>query len=137
MGLIDELKDDHMQMAELLGSLKGRELNADQKMNKLMQAKMMLIAHLEKEEKLLYPAIIESTSLRAYSIAGEFAKDMKNLSAEINEHFTTFANDLNRNQSLKGLGTVIAKLSTRIRREENILYPEYEKTTTSSAISKF
>lgn len=129
MGLIEELKEDHRKLSELLVSLKGPGLGAEEKLKRLLEARSMLIAHLQKEEQQLYPALIEGAGPGSYSMAGEFAKGMQSLSVEVNQYFDQCIKILeSNNPTLDGFGTVLAKLTTRIRREETILYPEYDKT---------
>lgn len=83
--LIREFKSEHVQISDLL--LQAREVGVDnqQGRNLILSAKKMLLAHLNKEDKYLYPVLREAAqsddSLK--STLTDYALDMDKISADV------------------------------------------------------
>jgi len=126
--LIQELELEHRKITNLLLMLKRGKMTMLEKLEILLRAKSLILNHLQKEEKSIYPSIIKKGT-KQFSIASEFAKDISQLSVGILEFFDNFENMIQEKNAdyPKGFGSLLVLLTTRIRREESILYPEYLK----------
>ena len=97
--------------------------------DKFLSAKAGLLSHLKNEEQQFYPALIKaaenSESLRG--ILDIFTQEMTKVSGQVLEFFEKYAQGGSGLEFAKDFGNITALLSMRIRREENILFAEYDK----------
>ncbi|WOG29941.1 hemerythrin domain-containing protein [Endozoicomonas sp. 8E] len=128
--LIEEFKSEHVQISDLLlqardvgiGNQKGRDL--------ILSAKKILLAHLNKEDKLLYPVLREAAendeSLK--STLTDYALDMDKISAKVMIFFNLYENGNNTIENFQqDCNNIIRALSKRISKEEAVLYKTYDK----------
>ncbi|WP_422134167.1 hemerythrin domain-containing protein [Endozoicomonas sp. ALD040] len=128
--LIEEFKSEHVQISDLLlqardigiGNQKGRDL--------ILSAKKILLAHLNKEDKLLYPVLREAAendeSLK--STLTDYALDMDKISAKVMIFFNLYENGDNTIENFQqDCNNIIRALSKRISKEEAVLYKTYDK----------
>ncbi|WP_448217387.1 hemerythrin domain-containing protein [Endozoicomonas sp. 2B-B] len=128
--LIEEFKSEHVQISDLLlqardigiGNQKGRDL--------ILSAKKILLAHLNKEDRLLYPVLREAAendeSLK--STLTDYALDMDKISAKVMVFFNLYENGDNTIENFQqDCNNIIRALSKRISKEEAVLYKTYDK----------
>lgn len=134
-GLIQELKEHHvhllsiLQLAKLNGfaTLETREL--------LRSARTTLLDHLRKEDLELYP-VLRTAAAKNPAVKGTldtFAADMADTSNLAIAFFKKCDQGGTDHDLSKEFGLLIAKLRSRIRREEELLYPLFEQLTTKPA----
>jgi iron-sulfur cluster repair protein YtfE (RIC family) len=124
--LTEELHHEHQILAEKLTQVK--KLGPTEEGLKILQnSKAALIAHLKKEDAFLYPELrrMARQDSRMKEIVDNFAADMEMISAVAIQFFVDWENGGDPEDFGKELDTLIAVLLGRIRREETILYPEY------------
>lgn len=127
--LIQELKADHAKLASLLGKMRSLSPESKECQDLLRSAKAGLLAHLGKEDAKLYPALKAAAQKDAQikSTLEMFSTEMEKVSKAALEFFAKYEKGGSGLQFAKDFGGLLATLSTRIRREEEMLYPLYEK----------
>ncbi|MCB1143535.1 MAG: hemerythrin domain-containing protein [Leptospiraceae bacterium] len=127
--LIDELKKDHLEIVDMLNSVKKAGIGSEEGRQKLFAAKTLLLSHLGKEDEKLYPflkkeAENDSDLKDTLSI---FAKDMEGITKAALEFFEKYSTGSNTIEFARDYGSLTSALGNRIRQEEKILYEEYNK----------
>jgi hypothetical protein len=102
---------------------------------KLFAAKILLLAHLKKEDNELYPVLqkkAETDSNLAY-ILRLFAKDMESITAKAINFFEKYGYGGAGRTFGRDFESLVTALKGRISREEHALYKEYESIEGSQA----
>lgn|SRR4030067_2073730 len=129
--LIDELKKEHSVLVSMLNKVTGFGTNSKERFDILFSAKTGLLAHVNKEDAGLYP-ILRKTAEKDENLKmmlDMFANDMNTVSKAAFGFFDKYSHG-NSGSELDfavDFGRLWGLLELRIRKEENILYPEYEK----------
>ncbi len=126
--MITILKEEHSKVLDMLKELKG--LSPEETARRLKEIEKALLAHLEKEDRDFYP-VLQRASERDQEIRDTlevFARDMEKISKDIQLFFERYS----RSEALDiefmiDLGRVITTLEGRIKKEETILFPLYER----------
>ena len=129
--LIDELREEHTIITATLNKAEKMGVFSNKGQDVLLSAKSALLSHLKKEDDQLYPVLYESAKKdKALKITLDmFAKDMEDISKSVLEFFDKYSEGASGMEFSKDYGRLFARLSSRIRREENILYKKYNKIT--------
>lgn len=127
--LIDELKREHSQIVDVLNEVKGKDIRLKETQEKLLSAKAGLLTHLKKEDEELYPVLKKSAEKdkNLQQTLDMFAKDMEGISRFALEFFDKYSKGGSGIKFAQDFGRLTATLGGRIRKEENILFAEYEK----------
>ncbi len=127
--LIEELKKEHSEIVATLNEVKELGILSKQGQARLMSAKAHLLAHLKKEDELLYP-VLRKEAERNKSLKKEvdmFAMDPEYVSRVVSEFFDKYSGgEIDEDFSIN-FESLLAALSARIRNEEDALYEEYEE----------
>lgn len=128
--LIEDLKSEHAVMVNILN--KVIKLDSSKERQKILSsARTGLLSHVKKEDAVLYPVLKKAAegddNLRL--ILDMFTKDMDGIAKAAFGFFDKYSQG---NSHLElgfavDFGRLLGILELRIRKEENILYPEYEK----------
>jgi len=123
--LINTFKIHHIEILSLLDKAQKIGPHSDEGKKLLFKGKNLIISHLGREDKELYPKMnkYEKTKI----ISDRFSTEMKDLSKIALDLFNRVESGDDGLETAKLLGKVIANLKIRIRNEEKYLYPEYEK----------
>lgn len=128
--LIQEFKSEHLQISDLL--LKAREIGVDNQEGRdlIISAKKMLLAHLNKEDRYLYPVLREAAesdeSLK--STLTDYALDMDKISSDVMAFFALYETGENTDQNFRmDCNNIMNALSKRIAKEETVLYKTYDR----------
>ena len=128
--LIQELKSEHVQISDLLVKARDIGINNPQGKELILSAKKMLLAHLNKEDRSLYPVLREAAesdqSLK--ETLSEYALDMDKISGDVMAFFSLYeAGDNTAENFQSDCKNIIGALSKRIAKEETVLYKAYDQ----------
>jgi iron-sulfur cluster repair protein YtfE (RIC family) len=127
--LVEELKRDHVLMVDMLNRVKELGITKKEGQDILISAKASLLAHLKKEDKDLYPALKKAaeTNSSVKQTLEIFAKDMEEISKFALQFFDKYSHGGSGIEFARDFGKLFATLTGRMRKEEDILYREYDK----------
>jgi hemerythrin-like domain-containing protein len=122
--LIEDLKIEHAKIAKALNEVISIGLSNEEGRKKLMDAKEMLMQHLEKEDKYLYPVLEEAAKedRQIKHTLDSFLKDMEAITKLALDFFEKYEKGGGGLEFANDFGHLYTSLSMRIRREENYLY---------------
>ncbi|WP_444996005.1 hemerythrin domain-containing protein [Aliikangiella sp. IMCC44359] len=125
--LVDELQHEHKNIVGNLNQIKMLGVTSSEGQNKLRLVKKSLLAHLKKEDERLYPLLKSAaqSNPELKRILDMFAKDMDKISKDAMAFFDKYSNGGSGLEFAKDFGTLLAILSQRIHKEENIIYAKY------------
>ena len=126
--LIEQLISEHVAIVGVLGQVKELGIGSAEGRAKLLAAKASFMAHLRREDTELYPVLRKAaeSNPRLKQTLDTFASDMDKISKETLQFFEKYAGGAGPDFA-KDFGMLFATLGARTRREENILYQEYDK----------
>ena len=127
--LIEELKREHAVIAKILNEVSKSGISSAEGRQKLLDAKEGFLAHLKKEDVQLYPVLKKAAennpALR--QTLDIFAKDMAGISTAAINFFGKYAHGGSGMEFARDIGALFTTLKSRIRKEEDVLYKEYDK----------
>lgn len=127
--LIDELKKEHAAIVAILNEVGKSGVSSKEGQQKLLDAKTGLLAHLKKEDEQLYPVLNKAAekdpSLK--QTLSFFAGDMVGISKTAIEFFGKYSQGGSGIEFAKEIGKLFTILKSRISKEEDIIYKEYER----------
>jgi len=126
--LIEELKKEHVVIAESLKKAVIKGITSSEGQQTLHSAKDSLLAHLKKEDEQLYPVLIEAAEddVDLQHTLKMFASDIDQISTEALVFFNKYSEGKADFEFSKDFGSFFTALSKRIWKEESIIYPKYE-----------
>jgi hemerythrin-like domain-containing protein len=129
--LTKTLKEEHKKIADALNRVVHLGIGTHEGQAELMKAKDLLLSHLQKEDKLLYPVLQKAAKedSQIKLMLESFAKDMEGISQAALDFFSKYEKGGEGLEFAKDFGHLFSALSLRIRREETRLYRIYEEIT--------
>jgi hypothetical protein len=129
MGLTEELIGEHKWLVETLNKAKGQGVSSPEGQATLNEAKSGLLGHLKKEDISLYPKMHKAaeTDTNLKRTLDMFAKDMDGISAAALAFFAKYEGGGDGSTFALDFGKLMAALGGRVRKEESILYKEFDK----------
>jgi DUF438 domain-containing protein len=130
--LTEELKSDHELILGLINDARELGVGSPGSTEKIRELERALTAHVEKEAELLYPALEKAATgnLMLTKTLEFFRKDMSGISRDVagfvEKHSS--APDQDFAHEIAGL---LVTMQDRIRKEESVLYREFEKLSPS------
>ncbi len=126
--LIKELKKDHSEIVTALNEVKKLGILSEEGQNILVSIKALLITHLKKEDKQLYPFLKkEAENNKLLKDALDLcAIEMENISRNIQEFFDKYSRGVLGKEPQREFENHFSGIGKRIKNEEDILYGEYE-----------
>ena len=127
--LIEEFKREHSEIVAILNEVKELGIHSKEGQAKLMSAKESLLAHIKKEEEQFYPVLRKEAEINKEleSILDLLAVSMMDASRVALEFFDKYSRGVSGKEFSKEFENLIIALDKRIRNEEDILFPVYEK----------
>lgn len=127
--LVEELKKEHQVIVENLKQIKTLGVTSDEGKRKLALVKKSLLAHLDKEDRKLYPKLGQAAQKNAElkKTLDFFAKDMEKISSSAMAFFEKYGNGGEGIQFASDFGTLFATLTQRIYKEEQIIYQKFNE----------
>ena len=125
--LIQELKEEHVFIAETLSKLKDFGISSQERLEIMIAAKRSLLEHLKKEDEQLYPALnrLAESDADLNRTLEVFAKDMNAISKAVLVFFEKYSAGGSGTEFAKDFGWIIAKLSKRLISEEEVICTRY------------
>lgn len=127
--LIDELKQEHESCARILNRLHVIGVKTKEGQDLLAQAKSHFLVHLKKEDDLLYPVLLNSANNNSNllrSLEG-FSQNLEGITSYVEHFFEKYSQGGEGEEFDRDFGKLFTMLSTRIRREELILFNKYRE----------
>jgi hypothetical protein len=127
--LIDELRKEHASIVALLNEVKQLGVASQGARHKLALAEKGLLGHLRKEDERLYP-VLQGAAADDPKLARTlevFATEMQEVSKAALGFTAKYRDGGDAMEFAKDFGRLSFALSTRIKREESILYVAYRQ----------
>ena len=128
--LIDELRNEHEQISLLLLQAKTEGVGTQKGQDLVLSAKKMLLAHLNKEDRYLYPVLrtAAESDENLRQTLDDYALDMEKITKDVMVFFSMYEAGNNTLENFKtDCNNIIKALSKRITKEEAVLYKAYQQ----------
>jgi len=125
MSLIETLKHDHKEIFRLLDESRALGVSTEEGRKKLRLVRGMVLAHLQREDTMLYPALHSHEQTR--ELGETYAAEMRAISGEVLQFFDSLEKGVSGLDFARQMGRVISHLRQRMTREEVRLYPAYQQ----------
>lgn len=127
--LIADLKAEHAVILDKIEQTKNQGFTSAVSQEHLASLKTLLLAHLSKEDKELYP-LLQNAAAKDKNLQTTldiFAKDTDAISQMASDFFKKYPDGGSGVEFALAVGRLFGLLSGRISNEENLLYKEYDK----------
>lgn len=127
--LIEELKKEHTVIVDILNEVSKLGITTKEGQRKLLDAKQGLLAHLKKEDDRLYP-VLKTAAEKNPALKQTldlFAQDMAGISKAAIDFFAKYSQGGSGLEFARDIGALFTTLKSRIRKEEDILYSEFDR----------
>lgn len=127
--MINTLKRQHNDIVAIFESIKKMDIKSAEAKTELRKVKTLIVDHLAIEDAKLYPALMEcaKTDPSLNILVSGYMNEMKELSQFVIAFFDKYSDDaMSGIEFSRDYGKLLGSLQQRIRREESILYKEYE-----------
>jgi len=127
--LIKQLKKEHAEILDTLSRVKDFGISTKEGREKLLSSKINLLKNLNTEDEQLYPALKKAAEYNDIlkKKLDIFAKDMEEISKQAIRFFEKYSTGGSGAEFAKEFGILYATIEMRIKKEEEILFKEYEK----------
>ncbi|ODT46173.1 MAG: hypothetical protein ABS70_01385, partial [Nitrospira sp. SCN 59-13] len=127
--LTSTLRLQHLFISNLVEAAQWIGVEKLEAQRKLRAAKIHLLAHFKLEDTLLYPVLFEAAERNAElkHTLQFLAKDMAGVSKEVMSFFEQYHIGVTHHHTTQDIGNILFLLQTRIRREEDTLFAEFDK----------
>lgn len=125
--LIEDLKRDHVSLLASLTEVNRLGIVSKDGQDKLALVKNLLLSHLGREDRDLYPVLraAAASDAKVKATLDSFAKDMDTISKAIMDFFDKYSGGGSGMDFVMDYGRISGALQSRIKREENMLYKEF------------
>ena len=125
--LIQELKNEHKTILDILGQVKALGISSPAGQEKLLAARDLLMAHVRKEDENYYPALREAAENRKElkTIMDYFISDMEAVTRNATRVFDKYAQGGDEGAFAGEIKLLYAMLRDRIRTEEETLFEKF------------
>lgn len=127
--LIDQLIKEHSEIFAELNEANDLSIITKEGQNKLFSTKADLLVHLNNEDEYLYPVLRKEAenNKQLESILNSFSSEMENISESAMKFFEKYTDRVLDSRYVESFETIFATLSERMKKEESVLFAEYEK----------
>ena len=119
--LVSNFKKDHELIVKLIADAMEAGLGSDVCRRKLLGARSLLVNHIEREDRFLYPHLERESS----EMARQFARDMQQISERVVRFVSKYEQGALDRAFASEAGRLIGALTARINQEENFLYQRF------------
>lgn len=132
--LIEELKHDHTVLSDKLIEIHRNGIISPESKKILFECKELLLEHLKKEDERLYPPLKKeaASNIEVMSMVKRYIENMEKISKGAIQFFEKYESSSEGTDFTKDLAKLLATLTSRIRKEEMILYVQYEELVTEN-----
>ncbi len=132
--LTSTLRLQHVFISNLLEAAQWIGVGKLDAQRKLRAAKIHLLAHLKLEDTLLYPVLLDAAekNVELKHTLEFLAKDMAGVSKEVMRFLEQYHIGATHHHTAQDIGHILFLLQTRIRREEDTLFAEFDKLKTAA-----
>ena len=125
--LIEELKNEHNIILEILDQVKTLGISSASGQEKLLSAKELLIAHMKKEDEHYYPALKRAAenNKELAILSDYFIKDMEDVSKKAMFLFNKYSQGGDEADFAGDVTFLYITLKDRIRTEEKTLFAKF------------
>ncbi len=127
--LIDQLKEEHSEIFAELNEADNLGIITKEGQNKLFSTKADLLVHLKNEDEHLYPVLRKEAENNKHLeiILSSFSSEMKNISTSVMKFIEKYSDGVLDSKYVESFETIFETLSARMKKEESVLFAEYEK----------
>ncbi len=127
--LIDQLIKEHSQIFADFTEANRLGIITKEGRRKLFAAKADLLKHLKKEDEHLYPILRKEaeSNKNLEIILNTFSSEMENISKSVLRFIDKYSNGVLDSMYVDSFESIFATLGERIKKEESIIFAEYEK----------
>jgi hemerythrin-like domain-containing protein len=127
--LIEELKNEHKIILEILDQVKTLGISSASGQKKLLSAKDLLIAHMKKEDEQYYPALKSAAENNKdlMIMLDYFIKDMEDVSNKAMCLFDKYSQGGDEADFAGDITLLYMTLKDRIRTEEKTLFKKFSQ----------
>ncbi len=127
--LIDQLIKEHSEIFAELNEANNLGIIKEEGQNKLFATKADLLVHLKNEDEHLYPVLRKEAenNENLESILNSFSSEMEDISKSVMKFIDKYSNGVLDSKYVESFETIFATLNARMKKEESILFAEYEK----------
>lgn len=129
--LVSELKQEHKDITAILLELKKIGATSSNGMELLAKSKTLLLNHLSKEDKQLYPPLHEKAkSDFSFKVTLDtFGAEMEKITEFVLNFYKKYTNQntINKAEFVNDISKFISALKSRIMKEEIAIYKAFEK----------
>ena len=127
--MTNELKKEHAALVSVLNKVRSLGVSQKEGQHLLFSSKTALLDHLKKEDEQLYPVLnkVAESDADLKLTLDLFADEMDKISKEAIKFFDKYSEGDSGFDFSKDFGGLLAVLSQRIRKEENVLYQKYDQ----------
>ncbi len=127
--LIDQLKEEHSEIFAELNEADILGIITEEGQNKLFSTRANILVHLHNEDENLYPVLRKEAENNKHLeiILSSFSSEMKNISTSVMKFIDKYSDGVLDSKYLESFETIFATLNARMKKEESILFAEYEK----------
>ncbi len=127
--IIDEFRKDHAKIGAALEQVRQLGIGTAGGREALFAARKMLLDHLDRENRVLYPALRRHAERDSglQRLLADFASEMEQVAPLALAFFDKYTVASSGLDFARDFGRLAAELGRRITREENLLYPEYAR----------
>ncbi|MDP6925090.1 MAG: hemerythrin domain-containing protein [Candidatus Scalindua sp.] len=127
--LIDQLIKEHSEIFADLTEANNLGIITEEGQNKLFSAKADLLVHLKNEDEHLYPILRKEAENNKHleGILNSFSNEMKDISKSVMKFIDKYSDGVLDSKYVESFESIFATLSARMKKEESVLFAEYEK----------
>lgn len=131
MDLVQKLKIEHEMILAKLNELSHVNIILPEGHQKVIALKELFMSHLQEEDDAFYPRLREACQKdpKLNELVGLFEDNMQEISHFAMEFFNKYLKGAVEFEFKRDFNHLLNVFQTRIKREETLLYPEYEKIT--------
>lgn len=126
---LERYREEHTRIYTLLREAKEASLGTREGIEKLMSARDILLSHLEGEDRDFYSALRKASEKDVQLVLAldVLEEDIKDVSRIAREFFARCCPEDGGLDVVRDFGTFFIMFMERAAKEENVLFPEYER----------